>query len=235
LDQTSWVVPPFATACREIARATWDASYTHPFVRALAEGTLDLQAFRFYQMQDARYLEAYADAAALVSTRCPDPADKLLFLELARGALVVERSLHEGYGKTLGYDAAALAALVLTPNNLAYQNHMISTALRGSLLEAVAALLPCPWLYADLGARLLADLGGEVFPAHPFRDWLQTYADPSLNDTNANLCAVLQRLSDEAAASPTTLTRAQEAFLTSTRYEWLFWEQAWTNQQWPLL
>ena len=67
----------------------WGASFEHPFVQQLAEGTLDAARFRFYQMQDARYLEAFADAASLISTRCPDPVDKLWFVDAARMALIV--------------------------------------------------------------------------------------------------------------------------------------------------
>src|SRR5690606_35534205 len=137
-------VPPFAQRCIEAAGTAWGASFNHPFVLALAKGTLDADKFRFYQMQDARYLEAFADTASLISTRCVDPIDKLWFIDAARMALIVEGELHAGYGEKLGYNADDVAAIQLTPNNRGYQNHMISTAQRGSLLEAVAALAPCP-------------------------------------------------------------------------------------------
>ncbi|HEX5580853.1 MAG TPA: TenA family protein, partial [Gemmatimonadaceae bacterium] len=140
-------VPPFAQECIDAAAEAWGASFDHPFVRNLAEGTLDPGRFRFYQMQDARYLEAFADAASLISTRTPDPVDKLWFIDAARMALVVESSLHAGYGEKLGYGPEDIRRLELTPNNRAYQDHMISTAARGTLVEAIAALAPCPWLY----------------------------------------------------------------------------------------
>src|SRR5690625_2127015 len=77
VDAAPFTIPPFARACIEAAAGAWRASFDHPFVRALAEGTLDAERFRFYQMQDARYLEAFADAASLISIRCTVPADKL--------------------------------------------------------------------------------------------------------------------------------------------------------------
>jgi thiaminase/transcriptional activator TenA len=144
-------VPPFARTCLEAAGSAWGASFEHPFVRRLADGTLEPDRFRFYQMQDARYLEAFADAAALIATRCPLPDDKLWFLDAARMALVVEGSLHKGYGERLGYGPVDVARLTLTPSNRAYQDHMVATAVRGTLVEAIAALTPCPWLYIALG------------------------------------------------------------------------------------
>ena len=225
-----FVVPPFARACLEHAGVAWGAAFSHPFVTALAAGSLDPQKFRFYQMQDARYLEAFSDACAILSTRAPAPHDKLWFIDAARMALVVEGQLHAGYGKTLGYSAADIAALELTPNNRAYQDHMVSTATRGSLVEGIAAITPCPWLYIDLGQWLGRELG-TLEDAHPYAAWLRTYADPGFNEYMTNLLERLERAAN--AAGEAERTRAKEAFVVSVRYEWMFWEQAWTGQRWP--
>ena len=198
-------------------------------MRGLAEGTLDPDLFRFYQMQDARYLEAFADTCSLISTRCPDPDDKRWFIDAARMALVVEAELHAGYGEQLGYTPADIAALTLTPNNAAYQNHMIATAVRGTLVEAAAALTPCPWLYADLGRHLSDELGA-IPDTHPYAAWLRTYADPVFDTYMTGLLERLQRFA-EAGDEPAR-ARAEAAFVTSARYEWMFWEQAWHRQTW---
>lgn len=225
------VVPPFAGECLTAAGDAWEASFDHPFVAALADGTLEEEKFKFYQMQDARYLEAFADACSLVSVRCPKPGDKLWFIEAARLALVVETQLHEGYGARLGYTAKDIASLALTPNNRAYQNHMIAEAQRGTMVEAIAALSPCPWLYMALGQHFRKELG-EVSDDHPFADWLRTYADPSFVDYTNKLLEKLQRFAD--AGDLESRERAKEAFAVSARYEWMFWEQAWTIQTWPV-
>ena len=224
-------VPPFAQACVDAAGDTWGASFDHQFVHALAEGSLDEERFRFYQMQDARYLESFSDAAAILSTRCPEPDDKLWFIDAARMALVTEGELHAGYGERLNYDAGDIAALTCTPNNRGYQDHMISCAQRGTLVEAVGALTPCPWLYIEIGQRLEAVLG-DVPTDHPYADWLAMYRDPAFNAYMDEILERLQRFADAADAD--ARDRAKTAFLTSIRYEWMFWEQAWTMQEWPV-
>lgn len=224
-------VPPFGKACLTATGEAWGASFEHPFVRALADGSLEPNTFRFYQMQDARYLEAFADACSLISTRCPRPDDKLWFIEAARLSLVVESQLHEGYGARLGYTAKDVAAVELSPNNRAYQDHMISMAQRGTLVEAVAALTPCPWLYTAMGIELEKRLG-TISDDHPYADWLRTYADPGFVEYTNNLLERLERFArahDEAAR-----LRAREAFAVSARYEWMFWQQAWEQQEWPV-
>lgn len=230
MPERAYPVPPFARECLNAAADVWGASFEHPFVERLADGTLEPERFRFYQMQDARYLEAFADAAALIATRCPDPEDKLWFIDAARMALVVERSLHAGYGERLGYGPHDIAMLELTPNNRAYQDHMISQAARGTLVEAIAALTPCPWLYIELGQHLERTRGAPP-DAHPYADWLRTYADPGFNDYMRELLARLQRAAD--ASDDSARARARIAFLTSARYEWMFWQQAWELQRWP--
>ena len=230
--ERAFTVPPFAQRCIDAAGEAWGASFDHPFVRALASGELAPDKFRFYQMQDARYLEGFADTASLISTRCVRPDDKLWFVDSARLALVVEGELHAGYGEKLGYNADDIAALTLTPNNRAYQNHMIDRAQRGTLVEAVAALTPCPWLYIDLGQHLERELGGTIPDDHPYADWLKMYADPQFNAYMDAILEKLQRFAD--AADEAARTRAVEAFVVSARYEWMFWDQAWNEQTWPV-
>ncbi len=224
-------IPPFARDCMKAAGDAWRASFQHPFVQALADGTLESERFRFYQMQDARYLAAFADACSLVSTRCPDFSDKLWFIDAARLALIVEAELHAGYGVKLGYTQADVARLDLSPNNHAYQTHMIATAQQGTLVEAVAALAPCPWLYTELGAFLQKKLV-RVEDDHQYADWLRTYAAPGFVEYTNSLLKLLQRYAeahDEAARE-----RARRAFAVSARYEWMFWQQAWELQKWPV-
>lgn len=224
----------FHTRCRQYAEEAWTASFQHPFVEALIDGSLAPERFKFYQMQDARYLEALADAFVRIGTRCPDPEDKLWFVEAAERALRTERSLHLHYGEQLGYDSDDLAALTLTPNNRAYQNHMLERTARGTRLEALAAVTPCPWLYRELGENVLNELGGAVPDEHPYAAWIRRYADPDPGET-MDLDELFGRLDQWATRSDEAQReRALEAFGTSARYEFLFWEQAWTRQEWPV-
>lgn len=224
-------IPSFADHCRSACHDEWERAVHHPFVRALIEGSLDTDQFRFYQMQDARYLEAYADTCSLLSTRFKAPADKLWFIDGARLAILVEQELHAGYGEKLGYSAEDVASLSCSPNNTGYQNHMLQAAGHRSLIEGVSALAPCPWLYTDIGMRMMDELG-EIPSDHPYGDWLATYADPSFVTYTNELLTVMERVAAEHDGL--LLELATEAFRQSVRYEWMFWEQAWTGQSWPV-
>lgn len=226
----SFDIPPFAARCMEAAVNEWQASFEHPFLQALLDGTLDTERFRFYQMQDARYLEAYADACSIISVRFKDIERKLWFIDGARLSLVVERELHEEFGRKLGYTKEDIADLELSPSNRAYQNHLLVSAQKSTLLTAVAALAPCPWLYSDIGLLVNHRLPN-LSESHPYADWLKTYADPAFVKYTNELLAHLQHLAEQFS-DPDHHRDAIEAFVLSSRYEHMFWEQAWSLQDW---
>ena len=229
-DGFPFALPPFAVELRKHAAHDFGKSFEHPFVLSLANGTLDASTFKFYQMQDARYLEALADAASLISVRVVEPEAKMWWIDAARLALLVERSLHLDYGQKLGYGPTDIAKLELTPTNRAYQSHLIDVATRGSLVEAIAAFAPCPWLYASLGQHLQRTHGAP--PAdHPYGAWLQTYSAPDFLTYMESLLTHLQTAADSAGERERA--RAKDAFRTSVRLEWKFWDQAWTRERWP--
>lgn len=58
------------------------------------------------------------------------------------------------------------------------------------------------------------------------------YSDPGFDEYMTRLLGFLQQAAD--AAGPAERQRAKDAFLVSVRYEWMFWEQAWVGQRWPV-
>lgn len=229
--QPGFAIPPFAAECKAAAGDAWGASFEHPFVLGIADGTLPTGNFRYYQMQDARYLEMLADTAALISVRTPAVDAKLWWLDAARMALIVEGELHAGYGRKLGFTSEDVAGLELGPVTQAYGQHMISTAQTGTLVEAIAAFTPCPWLYVELGHVLLAKVG-EIPADHPYADWLQLYSGDDFLAYMDRLLHWLQAAADEAG--PEARARALQAFRVSSRHEWMFWQQAWSQADWPV-
>ena len=244
---------PFAVACHKASADAWHSATTHPFVVALADGSLDAERFRVYQMQDARFLECMADTMALLATRHPLPADKHLLLRFATDFLVVERQMHLEYGDRLAYTENDIRSLVLAPNVQAYCDFLLAAAHSGSVLYALAAATPCPFLYCEIGqwiAGLLHDTrrhsppsseqhehdGATVAPLklekHPYGDWLLQYSHPDDLASLDSWLALLERTAQRS--TPQEQQQAIAAFGTSVQFEWMFWEQAWRKQRWPI-
>ncbi len=161
----------------------------HPFVRGLADGTLDRDVFRRYVAQDAFFLRAFLKAYALAAAKCDDFQRARVFHDLMTGVLD-ELKLHGSYSATLGIELDDVEPYAATR---AYTDFLLRVAWHGSLAEIIAAMVPCMRVYQHLGHELAASLR----PDHPYEQWIKTYA----GDDFGQLCARLESLLDEIASN----------------------------------
>ncbi|MEX2620875.1 MAG: thiaminase II [Egibacteraceae bacterium] len=206
----------------------YDRILAHPFVQGLTDGSLDRDSFRFYVVQDAHYLRDYARALSLCAARAPRDDDIVMFSRHATGAIEVERQLHEGFFAELGLSEDDVAATPVAPTCLAYTSYLLAVCHGGSFAEAVAAVLPCYWIYWEVGKALL-ERGS---PDPLYQRWIDTYGGEEFSAIVRDVLAVTDRLGDEVDA----VERARMAahFVTTTRYEWMFWDAGWRQEQWPV-
>jgi len=200
----------------------------HPFLRSLTNGTLTEERFRFYVLQDALYLREYARALSLTGVRSPDESTLVMFNEHSAGAITVERSLHEGFLKDLGVTQEEVDQTAPTPTTLAYTSYLLKMASLGDYPEVLGAVLPCYWIYWEVGKALLEH--GSPNPL--YKRWIDTYGGAEFG---ALVEAVLD-LTDGVCEdlNPAQKARVTEAFVTTSRYEWMFWDAAWKLEGWPV-
>ncbi|PZG52944.1 thiaminase II [Spongiactinospora gelatinilytica] len=205
------------------------AIHEHPFNTALGAGTLDRDKFAFYIVQDARYLEAFSKALATASTRAGDVGEAAFYAQSANTALTAEASLHAGYVEEYGLSPDDLSGIATSPTCLGYSSYLQATALSAPYPVLAAAVLPCFWVYQDVGAALLERTAGAA--DHPYRAWISTYADPAFAESVTQAKEITDRLA--AAAGPETREQMVHAFCRATEYEWMFWDSAWRQETWP--
>ena len=145
----------FTNRLRQLAKSIWDAQYVHPFVVALGKGTLPERKFKYYILQDARFLGDLSRVFAAGALRAPDSDSALRFAKLAEETITVERSLHENYGKRWKMTAKEMSSVPMAPTNYAYTRHMLTVAHTGSAAEITVVALPCAWIYCVVGQHLL--------------------------------------------------------------------------------
>lgn len=194
-----------------------------PFVTGLESGTLDRQRFRYYLGQDARYLFSYGRVLAAAAAQASSADDVLFWATAARTTFVVERELHAAH-----VDLDATAA---SPTCLGYSAYLQSLAGEGSYPVLTAGVLPCFWIYQDVGERLLQRVGTGL-DTHPYRDWISAYADPDFAEATTGAIGIVDRLASRAGDA--VQDRMMAAFVTASRYEWMFWDAAWRMEDWPI-
>lgn len=206
----------------------FSAILAHPFVKGLTDGSLPEEAFRFYVVQDALYLQDYARCLALAAAKAPRAAWCELFAEHAKVALVVERSLHESFFQEWGLSEEQVASTPYAPANLAYTSYLLRIAYERPFEELFGAVLPCYWIYWEVGKHL-ERLGS---PNPLYQRWIDTYA----SEEYAQVVRAVLAVTDEAVADLPESRRApiRQHFVTTSRYEWLFWDSAWRQETWPV-
>jgi hydroxymethylpyrimidine kinase/phosphomethylpyrimidine kinase len=200
-----------------------------PFIRALADGSLPWPNFRFYLAQDAHYLREYARCLARVAALAPDQDAQEFFAHASAGALNAELTLH---ASLLAADGDSLDGVAVSPITAAYVDHLHRACAAGDYPEAVAAVLPCFWLYQHIGERLGALRARSGTTTHPYAAWIDTYADPDFAALTATAIALTDRAALRASADQRTGMAAE--FERSSRYEWMFFAQGTEMPHWPV-
>ncbi|HLH72114.1 MAG TPA: thiaminase II [Chloroflexota bacterium] len=200
----------------------------HPFVQGLISGKLSDSAFRFYVIQDALYLRDYARCLTIAAAKSPDDRWCEMFAEHAKGALVVERSLHESFFQDWGLSEADVYRSPLAPTNLAYTSYLLRVAYGSPFEELLGAVLPCYWIYWEVGKALQARGSANL----TYQRWIDTYASEEFGTV---VQQVLEVINQAVADLPESRrARVREHFLTTSRYEWLFWDAAYRQENWPV-
>ena len=203
------------------AQPVYEQTLRHPFLAGLSGGDLPRPRFQYYLAQDALYLSAFSRALSILAAKAPREEWSILLNRHAVETLEVERKLHQSLLDS-GNRAAALA-----PTSLAYTNHLLASVSQRPFGEGLAAMLPCYWIYWEVGRRL-KDRGSKD-PA--YQRWIDQYAG---EEYGATVRQVLAIMNDEAATmSPASRHQALRLFETSARYEYMFWDMAWREERWP--
>jgi thiaminase (transcriptional activator TenA) len=204
------------------------AILAHPFLAGMTDGSLPADAFTFYVIQDALYLRRYAQALAAVAAHAPDPSQTEMFAKHAAGIVAVEMSLHDTLLADLDIEPAALDAAQEAPTTLAYNSYLLANTQSGSYADGVGTVLPCYWIYGEVGKHLL-DRGS---PNPRYQRWIDTYGGEEYDAEVRDVVAVTDQLGPEL--SPAERQRVRNHFRATSRYEWMFWDMGYRKEAWPV-
>lgn len=205
---------PWTAALWAAGGETWHQILDLPFVRALGDGTLDEDLFAFYLDQDALYLRDYSRALATLSARADTAEAQVHWAAGAHEAIAAESQLHEGWLA----NRARLGGP--SPITMGYTNFLRASAAGDDYVVGAAAILPCYWLYEEVGAVLSSQNHAD----HPYAEWLSMYGGEEFAADVARSLAEVERAFE--AASPAQRVRAAQAYLSACVYEREFFDQA---------
>ncbi len=218
----------FTSALWDAATPIYDAITVHPFITGLADGTLPKECFGYFIVQDSHYLRDYSRALALTAARAHHEDEVAMFADHAANAIAVERDLHAGLLGDLDLTSADLDAVGSGPVTTAYMSYLTAICATGSYAEAVATVLPCYWIYREIGHVL--EKGSSPDPL--YARWIATYGSSDFDAIVNQVIAVADRLG--ADLGRVERDRCVRHFTMTARYEWMFWDAAHRQAEWPI-
>ena len=206
----------------------WQAQLEHPFVVGIAEGTLEVEKFERWVRQDYRYLEEFSRVFAWGAAKANNLGEMQFFATALDLTLNTEMELHRSYAERFDISADELEREPMWPTTRAYTDFLVRVSADGDISELLAALLPCAWGYAWLGNRLAEQF--ERPDDDRYADWIETYTDEEFQGAAEHLRGLMNRHASQLGED--RRRRLVDLFVTSSRYEWQFWQMCWHGESW---
>jgi thiaminase/transcriptional activator TenA len=210
-------------AWRASAGNAWQLYIDHEFVVGLGDGSLPRAAFMAYLIQDYIYLLHYSRAWALAVVKSENAAQMRLAAATVNALINEEILLHVRICEREGISEQSLREAQEASENVAYSRYIMDAGFSGDLLDLLAALAPCVFGYAEIGARLKNCNNTTSL----YREWIDTYAAADYAASCQAVAELIEqvvrvKLGTEPHSSPRWASLCQR-FTTVTLLEVDFW------------
>ncbi|MCH7906963.1 MAG: TenA family protein [Chloroflexi bacterium] len=202
----------------------WEAATHHRFIEELGDGSLPIEKFRRYLIQDYVFVNDLSKVLGIAEAKAPDIAAARPMAEFQSALMGAEDALFLRAFESLGIAQNEWRTATPLPTTAAFGDFLVRTAYEGGFEEVCAAFAVTEGVYMDWGQRL-ADSGAE--PANEFyREWIVLHTEKSLGPFVRFVDGVV----DDAPAA--AVSRLSTVFERALRYEIKFWDMAYSGESW---
>ena len=206
----------------------WEQMVTHPFVVEMGDGTLPREKFRRYFLQDYVFVVDLVSMVAQGISKAPSFEAANVLNQFLAGIINPENDLFMRAFDEFGVTKEDYSHASALPTTQSLGDFLVRTGLEGTFDDIATILYVTEGTYLDWGTHLI-DTGKK--PDNPiYREWIGLHGPAVLGD----LVNWLGRHLDCADLSGRK-DRIEGIFLTTLRYEYLFWEMAYNGEEWPWL
>ncbi|KJZ76237.1 hypothetical protein HIM_04319 [Hirsutella minnesotensis 3608] len=205
---------------RPDVKPVWERFVHHPFVMALGDGTLPLESFKGYIIQDYLYLIHFARANALAAYKAKTTKD------IERSNKIVEHilqelQLHIGYCESFGISLAEMQATEEKQACTAYTRYVLDVGQSEGWLALQVALAPCLLGYGAV-AKMLHGHEATRRQGNVYWPWIENY----VADDYAQAVRLGSQLLEDnmRLQSPSQVEELVRIFIHATKMEIGFWE-----------
>ncbi|KAL2123833.1 hypothetical protein VTJ04DRAFT_198 [Mycothermus thermophilus] len=198
----------------------WDRFINHPFVLAMGDGTLPLESFKGYLIQDYLYLIHFARANALASYKAASMKD------IAASATIVthifkEMELHISYCEGFGITKEEMEATEENKACTAYTRYVLDIGHSQDWLGLQMSMAPCLLGYGVIAKQLHADPKSKR-EGNLYWTWIENYVGQDYVQAVKAGSELLER--HAVLQSPARIEQLVKVFIHATKMEIAFWE-----------
>lgn len=192
----------------------------HPFLHGLADGTLAPERFARYMAQDELYLPAYCSLMHRLAGLMPDEEDRSFMHTFADAGGESEREMHLRLIERFSVNTDVQPSAVTK----GYRSFLEAAVDGGDAATATAAMLPCSWVYNNVGLHIgeIAELEG-----NPYREWIEAYGDSEYGRMVSRMVSIADALAE--ASDEEGRKCMDKAFLDALGFEFAFWDYAYSG------
>lgn len=216
----------FSESLYESVKEIWESYYAHPFVKGIGNGTLEVDKFKFYMIQDYIYLLDYAKVYALGIVKADREGIMQGFSNMVNHILNGEMNIHRSYMKRLGITNEEIETTKASLSNISYTHYMLAVSQIGGLPELSVSLLACMWSYLEIG-RVLSKKPEAT--EHPFYgEWIRGYISKEYEESTQWVIDLVDELAENLSLKDKE--KLKEIFINTSKYEAMFWDMSYNKE-----
>ncbi|KAL7272214.1 trifunctional hydroxymethylpyrimidine kinase/phosphomethylpyrimidine kinase/thiaminase [Rhizina undulata] len=200
-------------------RSAWKDYTTHEFVLRMGDGTLELEKFKFYIIQDYLFLLQFTRSSALAAYKCRNITDITTSTVAALG-YQREMSLHLSYCSTFGISREEVESTHEAQACTAYTRYVLDIGFTHDFFSLQVAMAPCLLGYGEIATNLANDPKTKK-EENIYWKWIENYVAQDYQQAVAAGRALLEK--HAALQSPTKIEELVDIFAHATRMEKGFW------------
>lgn len=200
----------------------WTSYYEHPFVKGIGDGTLDIEKFKYYMIQDYLYLLDYSKVFALGVVKAKDEEIMRIFVGLVHSTLSSEVNIHKAYMKKLNISEEEVKEAKPALVNTAYTNYMLAVSQNEGLLQLIVAVLSCSWSYKLIAEKL--NENPQAIEDEFYGPWIKGYISKEYVESNDTIIKLVDKLGENC--SKEDIENLLVIFENCSRFEYEFWNMS---------
>ena len=190
----------------------------HPFIQKMMEGTLDINIFKEYILQDIMYCDSFNLCMKKLGEKLDveEYKNKLIEFSQSKSSIIMREQYKKDFGPIPNPEKNKTCEK--------YTKLISDSVEQGSIQEGLASMLACYWVYFDVGNYIKENQ--KLNNDNKYQDWINNYGNPNYGikvESYKNICDYYSNL------KPALKDKMKKIFIQCAQYEYDFFNEVYES------